>query len=231
MNREHKPESMATFAVTHLTRPGSMHSERITCKHCGKTGHDEASCYELIGYPLGWSTRGGRGGRNRGVGRGRGREMANQVQAYSYGEQAPAHVEEQQSGIATAGFTAEQVQRNLSLIETPKSSHEKLSGKSIWLLDSGTSCHMTCELSLLRDVQDMDAVLVELPNGSETLAIKKGMVHLSSNLILNNVLFVPGLNCNLISIAQLVDDNICEVTFNKRLCVIQDLTTRSRLEW
>ena len=39
--------------------------------------------------------------------------------------------------------------------------------------------------------------------------------------------FFPGLNCNLISIAQLVDDNMCEVTFNKQLCVIQDLTMRS----
>jgi len=76
----------------------------------------------------------------------------------------------------------------------------------------------------------MEAIPVELPNESETLAIKKGMVHLSSKLILNNVLFVPGLNCNSISIVQLVDDNICEVTFNKRLCVIQDLATRSRIE-
>jgi len=53
------------------------------------------------------------------------------------------------------------------------------------------------------------------------------MVHLSSKIILNNVLFAPSLNCNLISIAQLIDDNIYEVTFTKILGVIQDLTSRS----
>jgi len=59
---------------------------------------------------------------------------------------------------------------------------------------------MTSVLSLLKNVRDMEAIPVELPNGSETMAIKRGIVHLSSKLILNNVLFVPGLNCNLICV-------------------------------
>ena len=61
------------------------------------------------------------------------------------------------------------------------------------------------------------------------MAIKKGMVHLTSKLILNNVLFVPELNCNLILIAQLVNDNFCEVKFTKQLCVIWNFTTRSSI--
>ena len=77
------------------------------------------------------------------------------------------------------------------------------------------------------DIENIKPIHVELLNGSSTLAIKRGIVSFDSRLRLNNVLFVPGLNCNLISIAQLVDDNISEVTFNKRLCVIQDLTTKS----
>lgn len=79
---------------------------------------------------------------------------------------------------------------------------------------------MTSALSLLTDVQDIIAIPVEFPNGSKTLPIKKGMVHLTSKLILHNVLFAPGLSYNLISIAQLVNDNICEVAFTKQLCVI-----------
>ena len=31
---------------------------RATCKHCGRYDHDEASCYETIGYPQSWSSRG-----------------------------------------------------------------------------------------------------------------------------------------------------------------------------
>jgi len=49
------------FAVRHK----SGGAERSTCKHCGRFGYDEASCYESIGYPSNWSTRGrGRGGQS-----------------------------------------------------------------------------------------------------------------------------------------------------------------------
>jgi len=50
-NRKAQPENMAAFATSHLTRPGYLLGERPTCKHCGKTGHDEMTCYELVGYP------------------------------------------------------------------------------------------------------------------------------------------------------------------------------------
>jgi len=153
--------------------------------------------------------------------------MPNQVHVYGHSDQATFHVEDHQPGSSIARFMAEQVQQILSLIQIPKSSHEKLLGKRIWLLDLGASCHMTSVLSLLQDVWDMEVIPMQWPNGSETMAIKRGTIHLTSKLILNNVPFIRWLNCNLISIAQLVDDNVCEVTFNKELCVIYDLTTRS----
>ena len=30
--------------------------EKGTCKICGRYGHEEAVCYEVIGYPPGWGT-------------------------------------------------------------------------------------------------------------------------------------------------------------------------------
>ena len=45
-------------------------------------------------------------------------------------------------------------------------------------------------------------------------------------LILNDILFVHDLKCNLISIVQLVEDLFCTVTFNHKLCVMQDSTTK-----
>ena len=51
------------FAVNH-NRTTHRNGDKPTCRHCGKYGHDENGCFELIGYPLGWSSRGGRGGRS-----------------------------------------------------------------------------------------------------------------------------------------------------------------------
>ena len=86
---------------------------------------------------------------------------------------------------------------------------------------------MTHMLSVLSNVEDIRPIHVALSNVYEIMAFKRGTINPDSKLRLNNVLYVPGLNCNLISIAQLFEDNICEVIFTKKLCVIQDLTTRS----
>jgi len=45
-------------------------TEKGTCKHCGKYGHDDSNYYELIGYPTNWDSHGR--GRNRGGRRGYG---------------------------------------------------------------------------------------------------------------------------------------------------------------
>ena len=79
--REHDPESSMAFAV----RDKSVGGEKNTCRHCGRYGHEETSCYEIIGYPSTWGTRGrGRGRRGArggriasGRGHGAGRETAN----------------------------------------------------------------------------------------------------------------------------------------------------------
>ena len=75
----------------------------------------------------------------------------------------------------------------MSLIETPKSTPEKLSGKENWLLDSGASCHMTGSLSMIHDIHDVEPMPVELPNGSVTMATKEGSISLNSKLRLNQV--------------------------------------------
>lgn len=54
---------------------------------------------------------------------------------------------------------------------------------------------------------------------------KRGSVKLSE-LKLENVLFVPSLKCNLISVSQLIDQVDCIVQFTKKLCVMQGRTLR-----
>jgi hypothetical protein len=65
-----------------------------------------------------------------------------------------------------------------------------------------------------------------MPNGTRTYATKEGMVTIGDKLMLKHVLFVPNLNCNLISISQLLQDADYIVYFTKTMCVIQDRISR-----
>ena len=50
-----------------------------------------------------------------------------------------------------------------------------------------------------------------------------GSVVLSNNLILHSVLFVPNLDCNLLSISKITKDNRCISKFSSSRCIFQDL--------
>jgi len=72
INGNQKYEQASAFVAT---QPRNTSIERVSCKHCGRTRHDKATCHEIIGYPPGWNSRGGRGARGRGRGgRGGGRQ-------------------------------------------------------------------------------------------------------------------------------------------------------------
>ena len=96
----------------------------------------------------------------------------------------------------------------LAQLRVPKTG-EKLLGNGNWLLVSGASCHMTGDISKLSKINDIHPVLVNMPNGQTSVASKQGMVRLNSKILLHDVLFVPDLTCNLISIAQLINDLNC----------------------
>jgi len=84
---------------------------------------------------------------------------------------------------------------------------------------------MTGNINLLQSVCDMNLIAIGMPNRAVALASKDGFVKFNGKLILSHVLYVHSLNCNLISIAQLIDDLCCDVTFTPELCVIHDLTS------
>lgn len=80
---------------------------------------------------------------------------------------------------------------------------------------------------LLNDLCDEPPYLVNLPNGSMTVALKTGTVTLINNIKLHHVLYVPQLKCNLIFMFKLTIENNCLLIFSKKLCVIQDQTLRT----
>ena len=103
--------------------------------------------------------------------------------------------------VALSKITDEHVQKLLSLIETPKDNHERLSGKYDWLCDCVASYHMTENSSLLTNIREIALVPMRMPNGVVTFANGRGSVKLNKKLVVYDVLLMPSLNCNLILIA------------------------------
>ncbi|KAJ3708504.1 hypothetical protein LUZ61_012209 [Rhynchospora tenuis] len=218
--------------------------ERPVCSHCSKIGHEKAQCYELIGYPEGWGRggRGGRGGRSGGRGgRGRGHAYATAVTSAGAGASASGAGAsnagagasgEKESHVSVPGLSDAQVQQIIAIIAKSNAgaSNEKLNGKIQeldWILDSGASHHMTGDFACLQNVCAVNPTTVGLPNGEQTVAKHEGDVVLSEGFVLERVLYVPSLECNLVSISKLVSTKNCLVTFTNELCLVQDHSTRT----
>jgi len=67
-NRKSRDNVATAFAVTHHGRTSTYGlgirnpCERVSCKHCGRLGHEQSNYFEIIGHLSGWGTRGrGRG--------------------------------------------------------------------------------------------------------------------------------------------------------------------------
>ena len=181
--REDRRENMA-FAIQSSPRASQVESERPTCKYRGKVGHEATNCNELFDYPANWNSRGQSHGKRQGM---EGRGQNNGAHGDNAGRHtgapavAAAHVAAaHESDAATAArgqgvaasvseissFTTKQIQRLLSLIEPSKPSSENLSDKkTVWILDTGASCHMTGDLKLLSDVCELAPATVRFPAG------------------------------------------------------------------
>jgi len=103
-----------------------------------------------------------------------------------------------------------------------------------WIINIGVSNHMTRNLNHMHELRDIQSCPIGLSNGQHITSIKKGSMVLDGGLKLNNVLYVPELNCNLISVSQMMDELKCVVQFTNKLCVVQDCISRTLIgagEW
>ncbi|XP_073049518.1 uncharacterized protein [Primulina eburnea] len=98
----------------------------------------------------------------------------------------------------------------------------------IWYFDSGCSRHMTGSKDHLIDYVELRSVHVTYGGGAKGRIAGKGTLNVDGLPSLQNVLYVEGLNSNLISISQLCDDglhfkfdkDICEVFDNANTCIL-----------
>ena len=118
----------------------------------------------------------------------------------------------------------------LNLLNIHKEGNQgRLNGKHKimeWIIDTGAYHHMTGSLKSMSDVMKVLSCPVGLPNGKEAIAKNEGTIVLDKHLKLNNLLYVPNLKCNLISISQLIKESNCIVQFTYKFCIIQDPNSR-----
>ncbi|XP_072066989.1 uncharacterized protein [Arachis hypogaea] len=107
---------------------------------------------------------------------------------------------------------------------------EKMTGKRIfdlWIIDSGASNYMTGILKILCEKKTIRGCPVGLLDREQAIVCKQGTVIIDGGLELKNVLYVPKLKCNLLSVSQLTEAEHCLVQFTDEFYVIQDRTSRT----
>ena len=131
----------------------------------------------------------------------------------------------QAAGSAAREALASQFELDFSLIACLVSS---VMG-SVWFLDSGASFHMTKDKDLFSDLDEKDlGVHIEMGNDGRYNATGIGTISFeresSKPFILKDVMHVPGLNKNMISMAMLEDKGNDVVFSEERLsCAVRQL--------
>ena len=99
-----------------------------------------------------------------------------------------------------------------------------------WILDSGATGHMTINLNLLCETKALwEHSVITLPNGNTSTITSVGKAKLSTDLVLQDVLYFPVFKYNLLSVSKLTKDSNCVVIFHPKFCIIQDYLNRKIL--
>ncbi|KAK3035077.1 hypothetical protein RJ639_032579 [Escallonia herrerae] len=200
--------------------------------------------------PKGESSRGGRYGRGRGRNRGRGRgnfgrsynsennskpcgvckKMSHDEKDCWFKGQPQCHRCKKFDHVQKdcrvklhqqASFTEEK-ESEASLFYACQSATEK--NDEMWFLDSGCSNHMAREKSLFLDMDSTVNTKVKLGNGTIVQAQGKGSIGVQTKQgtrFIRDVLLVPDLEHNLLSLGQLLENDYT-LQFQDKCCIIYD---------
>ncbi|KAL2933389.1 Retrovirus-related Pol polyprotein from transposon RE1 [Bienertia sinuspersici] len=234
--------SVSSRATDHVDKSG------LHCSYCRKKGHDRDNCFELHGRPEWYNELLLRRSRSSSAAAAhRDPNSAASVSRAPSNGSARAHAvvsaDRGTSSMAshgspgllgahphsTANFLPNTSPHSDPAVNSPtvdRMSGINFSASLFWIIDTGATHHITNNINCLIGVKSISPWPVGLPNGHTSMATLIGSVILSSRLTLKNVLYVPDLHCNLISVSQLIDTSTCLVHFTNTLCAIQDQHSR-----
>ncbi|KAL4291971.1 hypothetical protein GQ457_14G011070 [Hibiscus cannabinus] len=102
-----------------------------------------------------------------------------------------------------------------------------------WVVDSGATHHVTLDASKVAHGVDYTGPgMLVVGNGHSLPINKTGQFALLSDsrlLLLNNLIHVPQVTKNLLSVSKFVKDNMVFVEFRAKSCCVRDESTREVL--
>ena len=85
-----------------------------------------------------------------------------------------------------------------------------------WILDTGAIDHICTPLSFFTSFRISRSITVSLPNDNKLISYYSGSIHLTSDLILIVVLYLPTFHYNFISITKLTHSLKYKVTLSPK---------------
>ncbi|KAK3041993.1 hypothetical protein RJ639_002301 [Escallonia herrerae] len=203
------------------TNDARQRKGRPWCDHCRRPSHTKEICWKIHGKPANWKPNREKEAQGFMVdSEGTGKTISDPV---SFSKEQVEWLQKMFSSgsslapVISAGSTAQKGNFLTAL-------YSKAEDSSYWIIDSGASDYMTGDVSLLHECSSChENYKVRIADGSLSTVTGIGKVIISERLILNSVLLVPNLSCNLLSISKITQDLNCVVNFSSTHCLFQDL--------
>ncbi|CAM8877096.1 unnamed protein product [Rhodiola kirilowii] len=208
---------------------------RPLCTHCNLQGHTRETCYKLNGYPPNYKSQKA----SNQVNRSQNKSSINVVSSDAGTRDATASVASSSTAQGDTGtqmssvqFTNDQLNKLFKLLNQSDGDTQHMAGitcltsfktgANTWILDSGATDHITPHASLLSNIRSLtDSHSILMPNGDKVDVRLAGDCVLTEHLVLKNVLLVPEIRFNLVSITKLIVDSGVSIIFSANGCVIQ----------
>ncbi|XP_072066650.1 uncharacterized protein [Arachis hypogaea] len=205
------------------------------CTYCGKLGHLIDVCYKKHGYPPNLKNN---------------QSSFNNIVAEDDYEDSNMQVQSQREmdDRSEPHFTLEQREALLALLQNqesqPRHSINQISTTTLpsnkgisyimslsvfsprsWVIDSGATNHVAYSHKSFHRIYKINPVIINMPDGTRTIATLAGNVFFLNNLQLFNVFYIPTFKFNLISVSKLTMDSECQLIFDENGCAIQEKKT------
>lgn len=184
-----------------------------TCNYCGKRGHWEPDCFEKIAHS-----------EIKSMTVAQMRELTQSIKEIKgLGSKSYLAIQGDIGDSGSDKNDSSNEQQSVLTVEAMLTEHEEnRSNSQTWILDSGASTHISRDKSSFTSLSDNSATSnVLTASGSGMPVSGSGCISLSKNKTISDVLYVPSITRNLLSIGKLTDQGH-SVVFNSKYCYITD---------